>query len=295
MNGQLSVAVAIASLGRPSLIADLIGRMERQSVRPDVLLFSTVSADDLPADFVENERVKSVFAPKGLTLQRNAALDYLGDRYDVILFYDDDFIPSIYSVENVARFFAAFPDVVGATGDVLADGIQSAGIDAGEADTVISAHDARQSFPLEIYSELPGLYGCNMAYRSSAIGDLRFDERLRLYAWQEDFDFAQALSARGKIVKTPAFAGVHLGVKHGRESGLRLGYSQVINPLYLIRKGTMPVDFGVILIGKNLVANHIKMFKSEPWVDRVGRVKGNWLGLFDAIRGRLTPERIESL
>ncbi len=295
MNEQLSVAVVIASLGRPNLIADLIGRMERQSVKPDVLLFSTVSADDLPADFVENEYVKSVFAPKGLTFQRNAALDYLGDRYDIILFYDDDFIPSIYSVENVARFFAAFPEVVGATGDVLADGIQTTGIDTAEADAIVSAHDARRSFPLEIFSELPGLYGCNMAYRSSAIGDLRFDERLRLYAWQEDFDFAKALGPRGKIVKTPAFAGVHMGVKHGRESGLRLGYSQVINPLYLVSKGTMPIDFAVILVGKNLVANHIKMFRPEPWVDRPGRVKGNWLGLLDALRGRLTPERIESL
>jgi len=292
---RLSVAVVIASLGRPNLIEDMINNMEHQSVRPSMLLFSTVSADDLPADFVEKERVKSIFAPKGLTFQRNAALDYLGDSVDVILFYDDDFVPSQFSIENVARFFAAFPDVVGATGHVLADGIQTSGIGAAEAKAIVAAHDERRSFPLEILSELPGLYGCNMAYRSSAIQDLRFDERLRLYAWQEDFDFANALTSRGKIVKTPAFAGVHMGAKMGRETGVRLGYSQVINPIYLVSKGTMPIDFALMLMGRNILANHAKVFRSEPWVDRRGRVKGNWIGLLDVFRGRLTPERIEDL
>jgi hypothetical protein len=119
-----------------------------------------------------------------------------------------------------------------------------------------------------------------MVYRASAIGSCRFDERLRLYGWQEDVDFAASLSSRGRIVKTFAFSGVHQAVKYGRTSGVRLGYSQVVNPLYLVR---------------NVLANHLKTFKPEPRIDRAGRMKGNWIAFRDLMLGRLMPERIEAL
>ncbi|KHK92870.1 glycosyltransferase family A protein [Novosphingobium malaysiense] len=295
ISNDLSVAVVIASLGRPDLLDDIIARMAQQTRKPDLLLFSTVTPQDLPDSFVETDTVKAIFGPKGLTRQRNAALDYLGDRFDVIVFYDDDFVPSRFSVENAALFFRAHPEVAGATGNVLADGINNAGIGKEDAERIVARYDESHEFSAAVERELVGLYGCNMAYRSSAIGNTRFDERLRLYAWQEDIDFAFALNTRGKIVKTRAFAGVHQGLKHGRTPGLRLGYSQVINPLYLAAKGTMPKGFALKLLLKNVLANHLKMFRPEPWVDRKGRAKGNWAGLFDALRGRLTPERIEDL
>ena len=140
---RLSVAVVVASLGRPDLINAIIARMRRQTVEPDVLLFSSVSAADLPENFVENENVKAVFGQKGLTRQRNAALDYLGDRYDIIMFYDDDFVHSSFSIENAAKFFASHPEVVGATGYVLADGINTAGIGMEEAERIVAEHDER--------------------------------------------------------------------------------------------------------------------------------------------------------
>ncbi|MCJ2179788.1 glycosyltransferase family 2 protein [Novosphingobium album (ex Hu et al. 2023)] len=295
MSDGPSVAVVIASLGRPDLIKDIIARMELQTRKPDILLFSTVTPQDLPEDFVDSTTVKAIFGPKGLTRQRNAALDYLGGRYDIVLFYDDDFIPSRFSIQNVALFFHGHPEVAGATGHVLVDGINTSGIGKEEGERIVAHYDRDQEFSDVVEAELVGLYGCNMAYRMSAIGSTRFDERLRLYAWQEDIDFAMALQPRGKIVKTRAFAGVHQGLKHGRTPGLRLGYSQVINPLYLAAKGTMPIGFALKLITKNLLANHLKMLAPEPWVDRKGRARGNWAGLWDVFRGRLTPEKIEDL
>jgi len=291
----LSVAVVIASLGRPDLLNCMIGRMAAQTVPPKLLLFSTVSPQDLPEDFVETDHVKAIYGLKGLTRQRNAALDHIGETCDIVLFYDDDFVPSLRAVENVARFFAAHPEVVGATGHVLADGIKTRGIEREEARQIVAAHDAKGAHPNEIIRECDGLYGCNMAYRTAAIRDIRFDERLRLYGWQEDVDFAGALKCRGKIVWTHAFAGVHQGSKHGRTPGVRLGYAQIINPLYLVAKGTMPLSFALKLMVKNFLANHGKMVMPEPWIDRLGRAKGNWIGLLDAARGRLTPERIEEL
>lgn len=292
---DLSIAVVIASLGRPELITQMQRLMHTQSRAPDILLFSVVSDADLPPGFKQTGTIKAIQGPKGLCAQRNTALNYLQDRYDLIVFYDDDFVPSPSSVERIRTFFATHPDVAGATGNVISDGINTAGIGFDEAQEMLRRHEERDFSPNCIVMSLVGLYGCNMVYRTAAIAGARFDERLKLYAWQEDVDFAASLRTRGRIVKTFAFSGVHQGVKFGRTPGLKLGYSQVINPSYLASKGTMPRYFAARLIVRNMLANHLKCLRPEPWVDRKGRVKGNWIGLFDLLRGRLTPERIEKL
>src|SRR5262249_49325392 len=135
-------------------------------------------------------------------------------------------------------------------------------------------------------------YGCNMIYRASAIGETRFDERLPLYGWQEDVDFAAQIHKRGRIVRSQAFAGVHRGVKSGRLGGLRLGYSQIANPVYLARKGTMGLSHAGLLMMCNFVANHAKALRPEPWVDRKGRLRGNWLALWHLMTGQIDPCRV---
>ncbi|HKT85065.1 MAG TPA: glycosyltransferase family 2 protein [Novosphingobium sp.] len=290
-----SVAVVVASLGRPELVGQMKALMEIQTRRPDMLLFSLVSEADWPEGLEQTERLQMVMGKKGLCAQRNSALERLGDRYDIIVFYDDDFVPSRFSIERIREFFSLYPEVAGATGNVIKDGINSAGITFEQAQAILRQHEERNFSPPYIVMGLHGLYGCNMAYRAAAIGTTRFDERLKLYAWQEDIDFAASVGKRGRIVKTFAFAGVHQGVKIGRTPGKRLGYSQIINPSYLVRKGTMRRTFAARLMVRNFLANHIKLVRPEPWADRLGRARGNWIGIFDLLRGRLTPERIESL
>ncbi len=295
LSDSLSVAVVVATLGRPELFGQMRALIAAQTVQPDMLLFSVVSGADFPADFVPDDHCQVILGQKGLCAQRNNALDWLGDRYDIVLFYDDDYIPARTSVEGVERFFRTHPEVAGATGQVVADGINTSGIGYDQALTILEKHASRDSTPNCIVASLNGLYGCNMAYRVSAIAGHRFDERLKLYCWQEDIDFAASLHSRGRIVKTFAFAGVHMGIKSGRTPGKRLGYSQVINPSYLVSKGTMPLAFAFKLVLRNVLANHLKTFTPEPWVDRWGRTKGNWIGIADLLRGRVTPERIERL
>lgn len=274
----LSVAVVIASLGRPELIRQMCNLMARQTRQPDILMFSVVSETDIPADFVAGAGCEVVMGPKSLTKQRNTALNALGDKYDVIVFYDDDFVPATGSIAAIEKFFRSHPDVAGASGIVVADGINTAGISFEEASAILEKFEARNFAPNCVVMPLDGLYGCNMAYRSAAIGETRFDERLPLYGWQEDIDFAASLRNRGRIVRTLAFAGVHQGVKHGRTSGVKLGYSQIINPSYLVAKGTMRPRFAMRLMLGNFAANHARFFKPEPWIDRAGRMKGNWIG-----------------
>jgi hypothetical protein len=266
-----------------------------QTLPPARVILSVVSPADLPDGVWSMAGVEALMGPKGLPTQRNTALRHLNGDADIIAFFDDDYVPSRFCIEQIARFFQSQPEVAGANGYLIDDGINSAGIEVVDADRLIADYDAAHVPRLDVLGPLEGLYGCNMAYRAAATQGIWFDERLKLYGWQEDIDFAAQVGLRGRIVKTNAFAGVHLGVKGARTSGVRLGYSQVVNPIYLNRKGTMGTRFAARILLRNVIANHVRVLRPEPWVDRMGRARGNWLGLFDVMRGRLTPERIEVL
>jgi GT2 family glycosyltransferase len=291
----LRVAVIVASLGRAQMLGELLDDLARQSRRADRIVLSVTTRDDLPANLDRHTMVEHIISPKGSCVQRNRAIDHIEGQCDIIFFCDDDYVPSRFAIERVAALFAQHSEIAGATGHLLADGVNSPGIDTADAHAMLSAYDDRAAPPIVPYRDLAGLYGCNMAFRAAAIGDVRFDERLRLYGWQEDIDFSVRVQPRGRIVKTFAFAGVHCGVKAGRSPGVKLGYSQVVNPAYLVRKGTMGWRFALNIALRNMSANHFRALDAEPWVDRIGRVRGNWIGVFDVLRGRLTPERVETL
>lgn len=289
-----TVAVAIASLGRPETVAENLASLRLQSRAPDRILFSITSESDLPENFSE-PGVDVVMGSKGLTKQRNRALEKLQNEVDYIVFFDDDYVPSRYSVERIVEYFEKNPHTVGIMGETLADGIKGPGISNQEAVAIVKEYDSRPRPPVKLLKQESGLYGCNMAYRASAIGDTRFDENLLFYGWLEDNDFSNQLLKHGNLDHTTAFAGVHCGVKSARSPGLRLGYSQIANPIYLGGKGTLPWGKAIKLMSRNFVANHAKSLTPEPWVDRWGRAKGNWLAIGHMISGKLDPTHITNL
>jgi GT2 family glycosyltransferase len=288
--------VIVASSGRPEALSAIGRHLAAQTLPPYRVVYSVVSGRDLPPQATMTARTCVVLGPLGLPGQRNRGMALALADSDIIAFFDDDYLPSRHALDGIARFFAANPGYVGVNGHLIADGINSPGIGYAEAAAMVDAYD-RSRPPAEPVArmELRGLYGCNMAFRAAAIRDVRFDERLALYGWQEDIDFAARLLPRGRLGKTDAFAGVHCGSKTGRSSGVRLGYSQVANPLYLMRKGTMPRSYMLWLVARNLFANHWRALRQEPWIDRRGRVRGNWLALRDLLAGRADPERILQL
>jgi GT2 family glycosyltransferase len=291
----MNVAVIVASLGRPDALSELLVDLAAQSRVPDRILLSLTEPSDRPPNWQQYPNAELVHGPKGSCAQRNSALERIGAETDVVMFLDDDYVPSRFAVERAVRLIAERGDVAGACGHLLADGIHGPGISIERARQIIAEYDGLEA-PLIVPShDLGGLYGCNMVFRADAIRDIRFDERLPLYGWQEDIDFAARAKLFGRIVKTYAFAGVHRGIKSGRSSGVRVGYSQVVNPVYLVRKGTMESSYARKIIVQNMAANHLRAFRSEPWVDRAGRVRGNWLGMIDLLLGRARPERILSL
>lgn len=283
-----SIAVVIASLGRPETVGEVVSCLRRQSRPADRIVLSVTSEADLPTG-IDLDDMDILYGSKGLCAQRNRSLELLQNDYDYIVFFDDDYVPSRYALEGIERYFEDQPGIVGISGNMLKDGIGGPGVSFDEAVKIVEDYDRQPAPDVEIIEEVDGLYGCNMAFRASTIGDKRFDENLPAYGWLEDNDFSNRLMPHGKLVYTTAFAGVHCGVKKARSPGLRLGYSQIANPVYLARKGTVTWRKALKLMSRNFLANHAKTFTPEPWVDRWGRCKGNWRALRHALTGKLSP------
>jgi len=282
------VGVVIASVGRPMECADVLRRLLDQSCAPVRIVLSVSAESDLPAAVPDGVQV--VMGPKGLCAQRNRGVAALCDACDVIAFFDDDYIPSRFAVAGLAALFERAPDVVGATGLVLADGVGRGGVSLAEAEAIVEAYDQTPPPPPRIEADVASAYGCNMAFRVSAMRKVAFDERLPLYGWQEDVDYAGQIRAFGRMVRTQAFAGVHRGVIGGRTPGAKLGFSQIVNPLYLARKGTMRWSHALRIMAGNIAANHLKLLTPEPHIDRAGRAKGNWIAVGHMLKGRLDPQ-----
>jgi GT2 family glycosyltransferase len=288
-----AIAVVIATRGRPDIVAATLGHLlKTQILKPAAVVVSCAAHEDA-GKAAELPNVTVVTGPPGLAAQRNTALAALPTGIDVVVFFDDDFVADANWLAAAARTFRDEPRVQGFTGWVLADGIKGPGLTFGDAVHIVEATDRPASWSrIEPFSP----YGCNMAFRLSAIGDLRFDERLVLYGWLEDRDFGALVAKRGgQLIKCPSACGVHMGVKSGRVAGDRLGYSQIVNPIYMLRKGTMTVGQVAGQVFRNVSSNLAGAIRPEPFVDRRGRLRGNLLGFADVLRGRVEPERAAAI
>jgi glycosyltransferase involved in cell wall biosynthesis len=290
------VVIGIASADRRKQLGLTLGQIARQSVLPSRVVVCPAGAGDYDEEDSKLLAcpVQVVRATRGLCAQRNAILRACtGD--DILIFIDDDFYPASDYVARVLELFAAYCDVVVATHHPVLDGAAGPGVPHEAAVRALASLE--QTPPLRGTRPIAGAYGCNMALRLAAVfqNDIWFDENLPLYGWLEDLDFSHRLARHGRVVECGALRGVHLGTKRGRTSGVRLGYSQVANPIYMLRKGSLSRAYAFRQILKNMTSNCLRSLKPEPWVDRRGRLKGNALAVADLVNGELHPKKAATL
>ncbi len=289
-----NVSVVFATRGRADILESAIKSIKNQTFKAYEIIVSCVSSED-HGNILHGNGCHVIYGKAGLPAQRNSALKYVSPFTDIIVFFDDDFIAHEAWLEEIVHLFHRYHDIDVITGTVIADGIHGVGYTEQEALAYIKKHPySKLIHPIAKHSYSP--YGCNMAFRFKSIAGLKFDERLVLYGWQEDRDFGSQVATRGgQLVKSSRALGVHMGVKKSRTPGKRLGYSQVVNPAYMFRKGTMPLLTVLKHVTGNVLSNFFRSIYPESYVDRIGRLKGNIIGFKDLIRGKLTPERAEEL
>jgi len=286
---RLNMVVGIPTSGRPAILRATLAHLACQTRTPDRLLVCATSPADVEGATSIGSHIDVLYAMPGLPRQRNTIIA-AADRADVVVFFDDDFLPDPRYLAVVEHHLRCCPDTAIATGRVLADGIKGPGLSVADAMAILARSGGATHGVHPIFSA----YGCNMAVRLEPMRrqSVQFDERLPLYGWQEDVDLSRRLASFGKVVRLDAATGVHLGVKLGRGSGVRLGYSQVANPLYLASKRRgYPFGRAVVQILKNMVNNITRVPWPESYIDRRGRILGNVLALRDLARGRMRPER----
>ncbi len=291
--GPSRIAVGIATKGRAAVLRATLDHLRRQTrVADRVIVCGTIPADIEGLQAYPEVETRLVAA--GLCRQRNEILDRLADC-DFLLFIDDDFFLAPHYVAAVLSTFAADPSVMVTTGHVIADGAVGPGLSVERANAAL-VDDPAATVAHVIEPAWNG-YGCNMALRLETLRqhELRFDERLPLYGWFEDVDLTRRLGRYGRTVKVCDARGVHLGVKVGRTSGVRLGYSQVANPIYLARKGVYPWRRVARDLSRHMLVNCLKSIWPESFIDRRGRMRGNLRAFGDLARGQLRPERVLSL
>jgi GT2 family glycosyltransferase len=293
-NPRPNITIGIATTGRPGILARTVELLSHQNRAADAIIVCPARDEDVDGTMLQSALDISVIRGNpGLPAQRNTLLSAAG-KTDVLVFFDDDFFPEDNYLQAIEDLFWREPDVVMATGTVVADGIRGPGLSPEEASVHLDEIGAK---PTEHLEDVYNGYGCNMSVRMSAVRalNLRFDEALPLYGWLEEVDFSRRLASSGRIVRSNLIRGVHLGVKGGRSSGVRLGYSQIVNPLYMVRKGTLERGRAYKQIGRNIIANALKTLRPEPWIDRKGRLIGNLRGTVHVMRGQLDPRQILKL
>ncbi len=127
------------------------------------------------------------------------------------------------------------------------------------------------------------------ALRGSLRGKVRWDERLVLYAFLEDLDFSLQIGKYGTIVQNPNALAVHIEVAQGRMGDKMRGYSEVVNPFYILSKKTgaklTRVFLGSVRRTLRSVGFALKGQGSQ-------RLLGNLLGWANVATLRPDPEKI---
>jgi GT2 family glycosyltransferase len=291
---RANLVVGIATRGRTAILVETIAFLAKQERQPDKILVAYAELADVGDAPDRFPYVTFIQAELGLTRQRNAILSLARDC-DILLFIDDDFYLDPHYLRITERFFCENPEVVASHGRVLADDVKGPGLTVEQAQSILTGDTGAQC--KQQITPTYFAYGCNMCLRMAPIREhgLRFDETLPLYGWYEDWDFSRQLAQFGAIVHISNACGVHLSVKVGRMAGVRMGYAQVANPIYLARKGTFPWSHVFRFIVGPCLKNLVRSLKPEAHVDRLGRFCGNLAAFRDLITGTLSPMQITNL
>lgn len=279
----MKVSVVIASLGRREVLAETIAELAKQSLMPTQLLLVCPSREDAP-DVVPGVSFSFIESPKGLTKQRNVGIDHIDETADLIAFLDDDIELASDYFEKAAELFSERDDAVLLTGNIAAEGAPLGGIERSAARAAIA-----NAAPSTEWDPIGHTYGCNMVVRAQVARKTRFDEDLPLYGWLEDRDFGRRAGEYGEVGWYGGCVAAHLGVSSGRVSGARYGYSMVVNPIYLWRKGTMNFRETAVHVLRALGGGVRWAVKRDHSLGRSDRLRGCLIGLGLVLRGRIEP------
>ena len=291
--------VIIATKGRAPEVLTLMNFLQRQTLPATfTVIVGTEEADIAGVNshpYIKDGHGVALISPRaGLTSQRNYGLEVLeqrgfftdGKEEFFCAFFDDDFRMAEDWLEQARKRFAA-NDIVGLTGMVLGDGVNKGGLTEDFAESLLKGDIPREEHHFAAGTQEHGIgsvYGCNMAFVDTVIRNLQFDENVPFHGWQEDRDYTGGAKKFGRVIYFPGCRGVHLGTQSGvRTLGEKFGYSQIANPIYFMKKGTMDTKSTVRFVSRALASNIVHSLFRQEQIDYRGRLRGNILAVIDLL------------
>lgn len=284
------VSAVIASSGRPEILYETILSLLSGTRLPDKIVIVAAKEEDLPA-LPQDMNIETHIESQGLTRQRNAGISRVRDISDILLLIDDDIIFQKEYLENMISAFERDPDAVLIMGEILKNGDISL-----EAAKSLAANDIVSEALRKKYTRTTQkwghVYGANMAFRSDFFKNHRFDERLPLYGMMEDVDIGTLARRAGNVGYYHGARCVHLRYPGGRISQRKLGFSEIMNSVYLAQKGSAPWKVAIRRnIIKKPISNIFHLLTSRD-TNRLSRLYGNLIALSNLARGNIAPEKV---
>ncbi|XID92841.1 glycosyltransferase family 2 protein [Paenibacillaceae bacterium WGS1546] len=254
----MMVSVIVATKDRAEELIRFLESLRNQTRQPDELI--VVDGSEGPEDERVRARLRSLSAAVayvrsdriGSSVQRNIGLDRLHPSADLVCFFDDDVVLERNYLRVIEEAFRRDETdrIGGMNGFPLADG-------------------PRRNAPNREYElfEVPDLYGCNMSFRARLVRSLRFDEKLALYGWMEDWDFSMLVARTHKLVCCNQAYYDHLQSPNARVNGRKFGYMQIANRNYLYKKHRLfnkaEYAYYASVLLKNLVRSHRRAYRER--------------------------------
>jgi len=207
-----TVAVIIATLGRPRQLSEALDSVRASTTAPQEILVVDGSTDASAKEVVSQHSlsvpypVRHLSSPPGSCRQRNVGIT--AARSDVVLFLDDDAQIPPYGLQELKLAYAD-PGVVGVTarivepfGDVIGGKVSvfrrlyNLG---GKPGTFNAAGYPRRLQAESVRQDIEFMQGAFMSARLVEARRVRFDEMLPAYGLAEDEDFSWRLSRLGRL------------------------------------------------------------------------------------------------
>ena len=293
-----SIAVVIATAGRPDAARDIIATLEDSRVPDFIGFLSAPDSSDVPDMQIPGNWTVCT-GVRGASSQRNKALEMIPETVSYVFFFDDDSVPRHDYISNMIDVFDSRPEVVAATGRVVLDGA-AAGTEFSLEQcerALLESLESPKSADAKPVKIVSSLYGCNFCVRWQSTSDLRFDEDLPLYSWLEDLDYAKRALPRGPLLQVESAVVAHRGSNTGgRTSHRRFGYSQIANPLHLRKKRSLSAAQTIREMARPAMKNlALALVPSSRFASRRARLFGNLLAARHAMVGRAHPLRMLSI
>lgn len=233
-------------------------------------------------------RVRLVTGARGLCAQRNHALSSVHSECSAIFFFDDDVEVDCDYVGHMLAMLEQDSTISLAVGLNLGRGAAPGSLDREKAKGLIGENKTKQPRGQEVETIRTAL-GSRMCMRGSLLGTVRFDVRLPLYGYLEDFDFSLQCRRYGRIVMNRRCLMVHIETSAGRMGSKKRGYSEIVNPFYIWSKRT-GANLARVTAGsvKRTLRNAFKLHTADGRLQFAGNLVG-WLRL---TTGRADPEYV---